>query len=87
MKKVIEKIQINLQPSHVKVFEFVKQYVADHLYSPEFSEISAGVKLTDRQIYRLVNDLISLGALSQMKHKRRGLSIVSDLDKVFAAKK
>jgi len=78
MKNKEEKI--NLQPSHVKVFNFIKVYIEKKIVSPELSEISKNVKLSTRQVHRLVDELVVLKFLSRDYHKKRSIKILKLLE-------
>lgn len=71
--------QIILQPSHVKVYNFVKEYIEKNMFSPKLTEVAKGIKLTDRQSYNLINELVELGYLSKEAHRKRGIAIVKKL--------
>lgn len=70
---------IILLPSHVKVYRFVEKYMKEHIVSPQVDEISKSIKMTSRQVYRLINDLCALGYMSKQAYKQRSLSIEKDL--------
>lgn len=77
MAKPAEKI--NLQPSHINAYRFIKKYQEKNIVSPEMEEISKGIKLTLRQVYRVVDDLCTLGYLSRESYKKRSIKIVKPL--------
>ena len=77
MAKPLEKI--NLQLSHVRLYQFVEKYVNKHIVSPQMDEIAKGIELTLRQTYRLVDDLCTLGYLEKDTYKRRSLRILKPL--------
>lgn len=66
---------IILLPSHIKTFNFVRKFIEKNTYSPELSEIAAKIELTPRQVWRLLNDLITLGYLSKTPHKKRSIKV------------
>lgn len=70
---------IVLLPSHIKVYNFIKTYIANKIVSPETKEIAKGIKYEERQVYRLIDDLVALGYLSKKKHYRRGIKIEKEL--------
>ena len=71
--------EIILLPSHIKVYNFVVAYVKKHIVSPEAREIAKGVKLEDRQVHRLVDDLCVLGYLSKRKYFKRSIRVEKQL--------
>lgn len=73
------KKQIVLLPSHIKVYNFITRYIDKKIVSPEVSEIAKGIKYQERQVHRLVEDLVSLGYLSKRKHYRRSIKIEKEL--------
>lgn len=75
----MNKKNIILGPSHVKVQKYVSNYIKKNIYSPEIGEIAKGVKLTPRQTWRLIEDLISLRYLSKSPHKKRSLKVEREL--------
>lgn len=77
MAKPIDKI--NLQPSHIRAYNFIAKSRAKNLYSPDMDEVAKGIKLTPRQAYRVVDDLIALGYMSKEMYKRRSLKILKPL--------
>ena len=78
--------EIVLLPSHIKVYGYVKDYFDTNMYGPELTEIEEGVGLTGRQCFRLVTDLVEIGALIKIKNKRRGLKLGKDLKEILSAK-
>ena len=77
MSKEVKKIV--LQPSHVAVYNFVKGYIEKKIYAPEVSEIARGVKLVDRQVFRILDDLCYLKVISREKRIKRSLKILKGL--------
>lgn len=71
--------EIILLPSHIKVYNFVVGYIKKNIVSPEAGEIAKGIKYEDRQVHRLVEDLVSLGYFSKKKHYRRSIRIEKEL--------
>ncbi len=71
--------EIILLPSHIKVYNFVGAYIKKNITSPEAREIAKGVKLEDRQVHRLVDDLCVLGFLSKKKFYKRSIKIEKEL--------
>lgn len=79
-KDIPDTSDIVLQPSHVKLFKFVEKYIATNIVSPQVDEIASAVKLTQRQCYRLIDDLCKLGYLEKKKYRTRGLKILFPLE-------
>ncbi len=77
MAKPIEKI--NLQPSHVAAYRFVEKYRKNKFFSPEIKEVAKGVGVTERQGYRIIDDLVALGYMTREKRKKRSIQIVRPL--------
>lgn len=77
MSKPIEKI--NLQPSHVQAYRYIEKYRKQHFFSPEIKEIAKHVTVTERQAYRLIDDLVMLGYVSREKRKKRSLKITKPM--------
>lgn len=77
MNKSVEKIV--LQPSHVAAFNFIKKYMLKRVYAPEIAEISKAIKLTERQTYRLIDDLVALKVLSKEKRRKRSIQVLKEL--------
>lgn len=71
--------EIILLPSHIQVYNFIKRYIERNIVSPETKEIAKGIKYEERQVYRVIDDLVSLGYLSKKKHYRRGIKIEKEL--------
>jgi len=71
---------IALRPFHVKVYRYIEKYIKKNLVSPEVTEISAGVHIAKRHVYRLVDDLCELGILSKMKYQKRSIKIERTLE-------
>lgn len=71
--------KIVLQPSHIRVYRFVEKYIGKNITSPHVHEIAAGIKLTHRQSYRLVEDLCELGYFSKMPYIKRSIVITKPL--------
>lgn len=77
MKKETE--NINLQPSHVRAYRFIEKYIKKNIVSPEIKEVAVGIKITERQTYRLIDDMKALGYLSNEMYKKRSLKIAKPL--------
>lgn len=77
MNKSVEKIV--LQPSHVAAFNFIKKYMSKRVYAPEIGEISKAIRLTERQTYRLIDDLVALKVLSKEKRRKRSIQVLKEL--------
>ena len=73
------KEEIVLQPSHIKVYNFIKSYIDKKIVSPDVIEIANGVKYESRHVHRLVDDLVALGFLSKLKFRKRSIKIVREL--------
>lgn len=71
--------EIILLPSHIKVYNFVVAYIKKNITSPEVREIAKGVKLEDRQVHRLIDDLCVLGFLSKKKFYKRSIKVEKEL--------
>lgn len=74
-----EKKEIIIQPSHVKVFNYTKAFIEKNIYSPTLDEIAAGIKMSMRQVYNLVNDLVELGVMEKTFKTERGIKIIKDI--------
>lgn len=74
-----EQTTLVVQPSHVNVLKFVKKYIDKRSYAPQINEIAKGVSLTERQVYRIVDELVGAGYLKRELNKKRGLSVEKDL--------
>lgn len=77
MKKSVEKVV--LQPSHVSAFNFLKKYMQKKLYAPEVSEIASAIKLTERQTYRILDDLVVLKVISKEHRRKRSIKILKEI--------
>ena len=77
------KNEITIQPSHVAVYRFIEKYMDKNIAAPQIKEIAVGIKLTPRQAYRLVEDLVLLGVLKKDAYKKRGLRIVQSITKAL----
>lgn len=77
MSKSVEKIV--LQPSHVAAFNFIKKYMLKRVYAPEIAEIAVSIKLTERQTYRLIDDLVALKVISKEKRRKRSIKILKEI--------
>ncbi len=73
------KKEIVLQPSHLNVYNFIAKFVEKNIYSPELNEIAKGIKMTERQTFNLINELCTLGFLSKIPNKKRGLKILKKI--------
>lgn len=73
------KPDLTLQPSHVKVFGFVKAFIGANVFSPTHQEIAAGTGLTERQVYRLVEDMVEAGFFRRKLRQTRSLKIRKDI--------
>jgi sulfur relay (sulfurtransferase) DsrC/TusE family protein len=71
--------EIIMQPSHIKVYNFVVAYIKKHIVSPEMNEIAKGIKYEERQVHRLVADLCSLGYISKKRYYPRSIKIEKEL--------
>lgn len=74
-----EKLSIALQPSHVRVYNFIETFIEKNIFAPELNETAKAVKLSIRQTYNLINELVSLGYLEKVARKKRGLKIIKKL--------
>lgn len=77
MAKPLDKII--LQPSHVAAFRYIERFRKDHHFSPEIKEIAKAIKLNDRQVYRIVDDLVLLGYVSREHRKKRSIKILKQM--------
>ena len=77
MAKPAEKI--NLQPSHINAHRFISKYVEKNIVSPQIDEVARGIKLTTRQTYRVIDDLVTLGYVTKELYKKRSLRVVRPL--------
>lgn len=78
-----KKIEITIQPSHVATYRFIEKYMDKNIAAPEIKEIAVGIKLTPRQAYRIVEDLVTLGVLKKEAFKKRGIRIVQSITKAL----
>lgn len=73
-------VQIILQPGHVKVFNFVKEFIAKNVFAPSIPEIMKATKLGYRQTYRLVEQLVAMGHFSKQGfNQKRSLKIEKEI--------
>lgn len=70
---------ILLLPLHVRTYNFIKNYKKQNLYSPEIKEIARGLKRSERQIYRILDDLQALGYITRRKYADRSIELVNEL--------
>lgn len=68
-----------IQPSHVKVFDFIKSFIDKNIYSPHLKEIAEATGLTVRTVLRITDDLVELQYISKQPFKQRGLRIIRDI--------
>lgn len=78
--KAKEKAKVVLQPSHIKTFKFIEKYIAKNLYAPTTEEIASNVKVTGRQIFRILDDLVELGHIEKQFNRPRGLTIKKPME-------
>jgi len=78
-----KKIEITIQPSHVATYRFIEKYMDKNIAAPEIKEIAVGIKLTPRQAYRIVEDLVTLGVLKKEAFKKRGIRIIQSITKAL----
>lgn len=78
-KNMSKKLNIVIQPSHVKTYRYVEKYMDKNIAAPEVTEIAKGIGLTPRQTYRIVDDLVALGVFQKEPFKKRGLRIVQSI--------
>lgn len=77
MTKIKEKIY--LQPSHVKVYRYIENYISKNVISPEVKEICKTVKVVPRHVYRILADLEKLGYIKRDNYRKRSLKIIKEL--------
>lgn len=77
------KERIVIQPSHVNAYRFIEKYMDKNIAAPEVTEIAKGIKLTPRQAYRIVDDLVAIGVLKKEPYKKRGIRIVQPISKAL----
>lgn len=82
MKKQ-DKDRIVLLPNHVSVYRFIEKYTKKNIVSPSIIEISEELGIATRHVYRLVDDLCELGALSKLSYKQRSIKIEKDIKEVL----
>lgn len=71
--------KIYLQESHVKVYRFIEKYMKKKVIAPEILEIAKAAKLTDRHVYRILDDLQQLGYISRGGYAKRAIKIEKEL--------
>lgn len=74
-----KKQEIHLQPSHVAAYRFIEKYMKRKIVAPEILDISRALQITDRQVYRVLDDLQSLGYISRELHKKRSIKILKPM--------
>lgn len=78
MTKIKNK-KIYLQESHIKIYRFIEKYIQKKVMAPEILEIAKGAKVTDRHVYRVLDDLQTLGYISRGGFKKRSIQIIKEL--------
>lgn len=73
------KTEFHLQPSHVKVFNFIEKYTEKNMFAPEVNEISKSTKMSLKHGYRIVDELCRLGYLSKTPYAKRSIKIIKPL--------
>lgn len=60
-----------------KTFQFVKQFVARHGYSPTTAEIAKGIQIKSRGVvYRYLQALVTQGLIQLMPNRRRNIQLL-----------
>lgn len=69
---------ITIQPVHVKTVEFIKAFTEKKIYSPTIKEIAKGIKFSLKHLYRVVDDLESLGYITRERYTERSIKVIKD---------
>lgn len=73
------KQEIHLKPTHVKAYRFIEGYIAKNLYSPNRLEVQKALKLSYRQTWVVVDQLIQWGYISSKHNTERSFKILKPL--------
>jgi len=68
-----------LKKAHVDIYNFVKKFIDENVYSPEHSEIAEGLNMSISYLPKLVKELCEMGYISRDFRKRRSIKIIKDL--------
>jgi len=68
-----------LKKVHVDIYNFIKKFVDENVYSPEHGEIAEGLKISKSYLPKLVKELCEMGYISRDFRKRRSIKIIRDL--------
>lgn len=77
-----------MQLSHLKnrnvqlVYEFVREFIAEHGFAPSQQQIADGCYLSRATIARYLDRLEALGYIIRQPHIARGITLVEDQDRL-----
>jgi hypothetical protein len=77
MKRTIQNIVI--LPTHIKAYRFIEKYIKKNLYAPHKHEVAKGAGVTVRHIFRILEDLETLGYITMADATPRSIKIVKPL--------
>ena len=73
-------MSIKLTKKQALVYNFIKEFVAEHGYSPSYRDIASGIGLSSpASVAEHVDHLIALGALRKVPGTARSLEVI-DID-------
>ena len=73
------KEEIHLKPTHVKAYKFIENFISKNLYSPNRLEVQKALKLSYRQTWVVVDQLIQWGYISSKHNTERSFKILKPL--------
>lgn len=74
-----KKQELVLREPHVKIFKFIKAFIAENIFAPEQQEIATATDITPRHVARILIELEKMGYVSHQYRKKRSLKIVKEL--------
>lgn len=77
MKRTIDNIVI--LPAHIKAYRFIEKYIKKNVFAPTKEEIALGSKISVRHIFRILEDLQTLGYISMTEQTPRSIKVVKAL--------
>jgi repressor LexA len=67
-----------MTPRQFELLTFVRTYVAEHGYSPSYSEMATAIGLGSKSgIHRLVTALAERGHISRLPNRQRSIRVIA----------
>lgn len=67
-----------------QLLDFIKAYIREHGFSPNFKEMSQSIGISQSNIYRILNALEYQGKIKRLRYRARTIEVTEQYDTTLA---